>query len=340
MSESTNQTPLIQGPTPKKANGHKIVIIDGHALAFRSYYAIRDLSNSKGEATNAVFGFLRSLLRILQEEGEFDATVVTFDAPAKTFRHEQYEDYKAGRRETPEDLPGQIRTIKKLVELLGLYQIEQAGLEADDLIGTIAKRCEARGYSVEIVTSDRDAYQLVTDRVCVRGLTKAERFGPEEVYEKFGVRVDQWIDYRALTGDSSDNIPGAKGIGPKTASKLLQSYDTLDYMLAHVDELKPDAAAKKVKASLEDVKFSKMLSKIVTDADIDIDPEGWAKREMAREELREMLEGLEFGSIINELGLGGAAQSGLRAARTKKSLRQISSFGGSFRLRFVRRESR
>ncbi len=325
MSE---QPSFIQSGTSPRSNGHKIVIIDGHALAFRSYYAIRDLSNSKGEATNAVFGFLRSLLRILQEEGEFDATVVTFDAPAKTFRHEQYEDYKAGRRDTPEDLPGQIRTIKKLVELLGLYQIEQAGLEADDLIGTIAKRCEAQGYAVEIVTSDRDAYQLVTDRVCVRGLTKADRFGPEEVYEKFGVRVDQWIDYRALTGDSSDNIPGAKGIGPKTAAKLLQSYDTLDYILDHVDELKPESAAKKVKASLEEVKFSKMLSKIVTDADTDIDPEGWAKREMERDELRGVLETLEFGSIINELGLGGGAPG------VSNDYQKISSadifFGGSF----------
>ena len=328
MSE---QAPLLQqDQTSTKANGHKIVVIDGHALAFRSYYAIRDLSNSRGETTNAVYGFLRSLLRILQEEGEFDATVVTFDAPAKTFRHEQYEDYKAGRRDTPEDLPGQIRTIKKVVELLGLYQIEQAGLEADDLIGTIAKRCEAMGYAVEIVTSDRDAYQLVSERVCVRGLTKADRFGPQEVYEKFGVRVEQWIDYRALTGDSSDNIPGAKGIGPKTASKLLQSYDTLEYILDHVDELKPESAAKKVKASLEDVKFSKMLSKIITDADIEINPEGWAQREMARDELKELLQSLEFGSIINELGLGGAAGT----ANTGNDYQKISSadifFGGSF----------
>ncbi len=329
MPDKPNQTPLLQSDALKKANGHKIVIIDGHALAFRSYYAIRELSNSKGEATNAVYGFLRSLLRILQEEGEFDATVVTFDAPAKTFRHEQYEDYKAGRKEIPEDLPGQIRTIKKVVELLGLYQIEQAGLEADDLIGTIAKRCEAKGYSVEIVTSDRDAYQLVSERVCVRGLTKAERFGPDEVFEKFGVRVDQWIDYRALTGDSSDNIPGAKGIGPKTAAKLLQSYDTLDYILEHVDELEPVSAAKKVKASLGDVKFSKMLSKIVTDADIGIDPEGWAKREMAREDLQEVLAGLEFGSIINELGLGSAAQSGASHTYQKISSADIF-FGGSF----------
>ncbi len=215
---------------------HRIVIIDGHALAFRSYYAIRELTNSKGERTNAVYGFLRSLLRILQDEGERDATVVTFDAPAKTFRHEQYEDYKAGRAPMPEDLPGQIDTIKKLVTLLGLYQIEVPGLEADDLFGTIASKAASAGYSVEIVTSDRDAYQLVSEHICVRGLDKRDRFTPEDVFEKYGVRVDQWIDYRSLTGDASDNIPGAKGIGPVTAKKLLQRYDNLDYILEHLDE--------------------------------------------------------------------------------------------------------
>ena len=305
----------------KERNGHKIVIIDGHALAFRSYFAIRELSNSKGETTNAVFGFLRSLLRILQEEGEFDATVVTFDAPAKTFRHEQYEGYKAGRRDIPEDLPRQIRQIKGLVELMGLYQIEVPGLEADDLIGTIATRCAERGYRVEIVTSDRDAYQLVGEHVCVRGLAKDDRFGPEQVYEKFGVTVEQWVDYRALTGDASDNIPGAKGIGPKTAAKLLQDYGSLANILENLATVKPESAAKKVAASVDDVRFSHELSRIVTDADLDIDPERWSKREAQREALAEMLKELEFGSILRELGLENkeapAAREGYRKIRSE-----------------------
>ncbi len=305
---SQNQPSLFSTPQGEaaKINGHKIVIIDGHALAFRSYYAIRELSNSKGQPTNAIFGFIRSLLRILKEEGQHDATVVTFDAPAKTFRHEQYGDYKAGRAPIPEDLPWQIDTIKKLVDLLGLYQIEVVGLEADDLIGTIAKRCEHSGYGVEIVTSDRDAYQLVSERVCVRGLDKTERYGPEEVLAKYGVRVDQWTDYRALTGDASDNIPGAKGIGPKTAAKLLQSYDSLDYILEHLDEVKPESAAKKIRDSLEDVKFSRELSRIVTNADLDIEPENWADRQMQSEQLKTLLNELEFGSIMRELGLSNS----------------------------------
>ncbi|MDQ3458199.1 MAG: DNA polymerase I [Deinococcota bacterium] len=290
-------------PKPSELNGCKIVIIDGHALAYRSYFAIQGLKNSKGQATNAVFGFVRALLKLLREEQERDATIVAFDAPAKTFRHERYEGYKAGRAPAPDDLPGQIRIIKRLVTLLGLHQIEKPGLEADDLIGTIAVGCESLGHRVEIVTSDRDAYQLVSQRVTVRGIDKSEHFGPDEVYEKYGVRVGQWVDYRALIGDASDNIPGAKGIGPKTAAKLLQSYETLEHILANLDTVKPESAAQKIAACLSEVKVSRELSRIVTDAQVDIDPHRWAQREIHTEALTELLSELEFGSIMRELGL-------------------------------------
>ena len=301
-STHPSDTPLFAAE-PQTPNGHKVVIIDGHALIFRSYFAFQNLSNSKGLSTNAVFGFLKSLLRILKEEGEYDATVVAFDAPAKTFRHEQYADYKAGRAPIPEDLPHQIDTIKEMVRVMGLYQIEQAGLEADDLIGTMAKRCEAKGYKVEIVTSDRDSYQLVNENITVRGLDKTDRYGPDEVFKKYGVRVDQWVDYRSLTGDSSDNIPGAKGIGPVSAQKLLQKYDTLEFILNNLDTIEPKGQAQKIKDSLEDVKFSKELSCIITDADIEIAPERWAKREMNKDGMRQLLQDLEFGSISRDLGL-------------------------------------
>ena len=304
----TDQTSLFddlatQAEENREANGHKIVIIDGHALAFRSYFAIRDLTNSKGRPTNAIYGFVRSLLRILKEEGLNDATVVTFDAPARTFRHEQYEDYKAGRAPIPDDLPEQIRVIKRIVQLLGLHSCEVPGLEADDLFGTIATRCAAAGYEVEIVTSDRDAYQLVSERITVRGLDKKDRFGPEEVYQKYGVTVGQWVDYRALTGDSSDNIPGARGIGPVSARKLLQTYGSLDYILAHLSEVEPESYRQKIAEATEAVRFSRELSRIVTDADIDIEPTTWAQHEPEREALRELLSDLEFGSVLRELGL-------------------------------------
>ena len=303
------QAPLFpKSPEPAETGGHTVVIIDGHALAFRSYYAIRNLTNSKGRTTNAIFGFARSLLRILSEEGDYDATVVAFDSSARTFRHEAYEDYKAGRAPTPEDLPAQVETIKEIVDLLGLHQVEVPGLEADDLIGTIAKRCEDLGYSVEIVTSDRDAYQLVSDRISVRGLDKRERFGPDEVLKKYGVSAEQWTDYRALTGDPSDNIPGARGIGPKSAQKLLQRYGDLDTILANLDRIEPSSQAEKIRTSLSEVRQSLELSRIVTDAPLEIDPGGWADRRLQKESLLKLLQELEFGSIIRELGLSEAVK--------------------------------
>jgi DNA polymerase I len=295
------QTDAKKNSDKTPANGNKVIIIDGHALAYRSYFAFQNLSTSKGIPTNAVYGFLRLLQRILKEEGDNDATIITFDAPAKTFRHEQYEAYKAGRAAAPDDLHPQIETIKKLVRYMGIFQIEQAGLEADDLIGTIAKRCEEKGYHVEIVTSDRDSYQLVSDMICVRGLDKTDRYGPKEVFEKYGVTVEQWTDFRALTGDASDNIPGAKGIGPKTAQKLLEKYGSLEYILANLDSVEPKAQAKKIQESLEDVKFSKKLSAIITDAPIDVKPEQWAIHEMDKENLKNLLTELEFTSVLREL---------------------------------------
>src|SRR5690554_3810234 len=205
---SSSQDGLFSAPVTggqQAARDRTITIVDGHALAFRSYFAIRQLTNSRGRSVNAVYGFTRSLMRLLAEDSEDDATIVAFDAPAKTFRHEQYEDYKAGRAPTPDDLPDQIDTIRQVVAAMGLYQIEVPGLEADDIIGTLATRCAADGYLVEIVTSDRDAYQLVSDRIKVRGLDKTQLLGPAEVLEKYGVTVEQWVDYRALIGDSSDN---------------------------------------------------------------------------------------------------------------------------------------
>ena len=288
--------------TPE-TNGKSLTLIDGHALAFRSYYAIRQMQNSRGRSVNAVYGFVRSLLRLLAEDKEGDVTIVAFDAPAKTFRHEQFEGYKAGRADTPQDLPEQIDTIRRMVELMGVYQIEVPGLEADDIIGTLATRSAADGYNVEIVTSDRDAYQLVSERIVVRGLDRTERFGPAEVLEKYGVSVEQWVDFRSLTGDSSDNIPGAKGVGPVGASKLLQRYGTLDYVLENLDEVEPKGVANKIRASLEDVKFSRELSCIVIDAALDYEPDTWAQVIPSRDELRNLLLELEFHSILGELGL-------------------------------------
>ena len=301
--DSKQESPKPKKQKTSKDNGNRIVLIDGHNLIFRSYYAIRELRNSKGQSTNAIFGFLRSLMQILKDEGEHDATLVTFDAHAKTFRHDKFEGYKAQRAPIPEDLPTQIGYIKEIVRLMGIDQIEVAGLEADDIFGTASAKCSAMGYDVDIISTDKDAFQLISDKVTVYNPVKSLRYDNERVFEEYGVTVEQWVDYRSLTGDSSDNIPGAKGIGPKTAMKLMQAHGSLDYMLEHPEEIKPDKVREKFLNSVEDVKFSRELSEILIDADIDINPAQWAKCEVQEEELVALLTELELLTVIRDLGL-------------------------------------
>lgn len=252
-------------PTPDT-----LVLIDGHALAFRSYFALPPLNNAGGEMTHAVLGFMKLLLRLARQRT--NQVIVVFDPPVKTFRHEQYDGYKSGRAQTPEDLPGQINRIRALVDALGFPRLESPGFEADDVIASLTRMAEGRGLQVRIVTSDRDAYQLLDDHVKVLA-NDFSLIGPAEVEAKYGVTVRQWVDYRALTGDASDNIPGAKGIGPKTAAKLLQEYGTLEavYQAAHAGTLKPDGTRQKLLDSEADVQFSRGLSQMVTDLPLDIE---------------------------------------------------------------------
>lgn len=283
-----------------EAAAGRVIVIDGHALAYRSYFGMRDLSTSRGQPTHAVYGFLRTVLGLLEDDA---ALVVTFDAPAPTFRHERFEDYKAGRAPTPQDLPSQIAVIKHLLDLMGVPRREIAGLEADDLIGTIAARCAALGYRVEVVTSDRDALQLVDDHVRVRSPDRPDALGPEQVEARYGVKPSQWVDYRALTGDSSDNLPGVRGIGPVAARTLLQRYGSLDRVLADLDAVEPASYARKIAADRDALTLSRELSRIRTDVDMPVDPEAWARREPDREALAALLQELEFGSVLHELGL-------------------------------------
>nr|WP_043816547.1 DNA polymerase I [Deinococcus maricopensis] len=284
-----------------------VVLIDGHALAYRSYFAIPPLTNSAGESTNAILGFLRLTLRL--EKQVSNQVIVVFDPPVKTFRHEQFEGYKAGRAQTPEDLPKQINRIRSLVDAMGLPRLEVPGYEADDVIGTLAKRAEAQGLNVRIVTSDRDAYQLLSERVKVL-TSDFKLLGPDEVLEKYGVTVGQWVDYRALTGDASDNIPGAKGIGPKTAAKLLQEHGSLDAVLqaAEAGALKPKGTQEKIAASVQDVLFSRELSCMVTDLPLDVELgalRGHGDRDAALAILRE----LELNSLLKDVDALMSAQA-------------------------------
>ncbi len=312
------------GEAPRR---RKLVLVDGHALAYRSYHAIRELSTSSGVPTNAVYGFARAVLDLIDRSDEGDALVVAFDTPAPTFRHQRFDEYKAGRAPTPADFPAQLALIKRLLALLGVSYIEAPGYEADDVIGTLAKLAETgtQDVEVEILTSDRDALQLVSERVTVLQPEAPKPIGPAEVQAKYGVTPAQWIDYRALTGDSSDNIPGVRGIGPVAARGLLSRYGSVPGLLSRLDEVEPRSQARLIEASLADLDLSLELSRIDTGAPVALDMDGWRLAEANEAELTELLRELEFGSLLHRLGLGQrveyrAVELGQVAARQRTAI--------------------
>lgn len=229
-----------------------LYLIDGHALAYRSYFALTRGGGagrwvtSSGEPTAGIFGFTSVLLKILEQEDP-DYLAVVFDT-GKTFRDEIYPDYKGTREKMPDDLRIQIEQIRQLVDAFSIPRLEMEGYEADDVLGSVAKQTVADGLGVKIFTGDRDLLQLVDERIIVnlpgRSLADAKDYLPDNVVEYLGVRPDQVIDYKALMGDSSDNIPGVMGVGKKTAQTLLSKYGTLDGVYEHLDELKPGLRSK------------------------------------------------------------------------------------------------
>ena len=204
----------------------KLVLIDGHSILNRAYFGIPNLSNSKGLHTNAVYGFLNILFRILDEE-QPDYLTVAFDVSAPTFRHKMYADYKGTRKPMDEELREQVPVMKEMLTAMGVKIVEKAGYEADDLLGTIAKRCEAQGMLVSIVSGDRDLLQLASEKIKIRipktkkTGTQVEDYYAKQVMEKYSVTPEEFIDVKALMGDSSDNVPGVPGIVEKTAVKII-----------------------------------------------------------------------------------------------------------------------
>jgi DNA polymerase-1 len=287
----------MEGMLPLFEPKGRVLLVDGHHLAYRTFHALKGLTTSRGEPVQAVYGFAKSLLKALKEDG--DAVIVVFDAKAPSFRHEAYEGYKAGRAPTPEDFPRQLALIKELVDLLGLVRLEVPGYEADDVLASLAKKAEKEGYEVRILTADRDLYQLLSDRIHVLH-PEGHLITPAWLWEKYGLRPDQWADYRALTGDESDNLPGVKGIGEKTARKLLEEWGSLERLLKSLDRLRP-AIREKILAHMDDLKLSWDLAKVRADLPLEVD---FAKRrEPDWERLRAFLERLEFGSLLHEFGL-------------------------------------
>ena len=284
----------------------KLLLIDAYALIYRAYYAfIRNPRiNSKGRNISAVFGFVNSLEDVLRR---IDPThiAVGFDPPGPTFRHEIYEQYKAQREETPEDIRFAVPYIRNIIEAYRIPILETPRYEADDVIGTIAKQAESEGFEVYMMTPDKDYGQLVSEHIFQfrpRHGGDYEILGVPQVLEKYGLQsVEQMKDLLGLMGDSSDNIPGCPGVGAKTAQKLLAEYDSIDNLLAHVDRLK-GAIPTKITENKEQIRFSKYLATIVTDVPICFDATLCLRREPDKQRLIELYTDLEFRSFINRMG--------------------------------------
>ena len=279
-----------------------IYLIDGTAQAYKAFYAIQSLSTSKGFPTNAIFGFIRMLLKLIQDESP-QYLCVSFDLAAPTFRHELFEDYKAHRPETPDELIQQMPKIKEFLKAMNIPIYETKGYEADDVLATFAKKAEQQGMKVVIVSSDKDLLQLVSENI----VTLSERMGhkviytPEKVKEKFGVKPEQIQDFLGLVGDSSDNIPGIKGIGPKTASKLLEEFGSVENVLDHLDAITSKKQRESLEQGREIALQSKFLATVKTDVPFELNLEEVQYTSPNYQELKEYFHNLEFYSFIREL---------------------------------------
>lgn len=284
-----------------------LYLIDGHALAYRTYYALTRGSGAgfftrAGEPTAGVFGFTSVLLRILEQEPP-DYLAVAFDT-GKTFRDELFPDYKGTREKMPEDLRLQIERVRQIVDAFNIPRLEMENYEADDVLGSVAHKAVEEGLGVKIFTGDRDLLQLVNERIIVnlpgRSLSEARDFLVQDVVEYFGVRPDQVVDFKALVGDKSDNIPGVVGIGEKTATMLLGSYDDLDGVYDHLDELSP-SVRKKLAAGHESAILSRKLAEIVTDLDVPLNLEQARPDRFDPAKVEDLFRELEFRLLMGRL---------------------------------------
>ena len=287
----------------------KLVLIDGHSILNRAFYGVPDLTNAAGLHTNAIYGFLNILFKILDEESP-DYLTVAFDVKAPTFRHEMFKEYKGTRKPMPEELREQVPVMKEVLHAMGIRIIEQAGYEADDLLGTIAKRAEAEGIDVSLVSGDRDLLQIATDRIRIRipktkgGRTEIENYYAADVEAKYQVNPVQFIDLKALMGDTADNIPGVPKVGEKTATDLMVQFGSLDGIYEHIDEV----TKKSVKESLiqnKDLAYlSKELATIKLDSPLTYTLEEARVGNFFNEASYILFKKLEFKNLLNKFEKG------------------------------------
>ncbi|HEV8579892.1 MAG TPA: DNA polymerase I [Thermoanaerobaculia bacterium] len=291
--------------SPQPSSRPRLFLIDGYSNIFRAFYAIRNLSNSRGEPTNAVYGFVTMLRKLLREENP-ELVGVALEG-GRTFRSDKYEDYKANRRPMPEDLAGQLPWIRRVLEAYRIPTLELAGYEADDVLGSLACRAAEAGYDVVLVSADKDLMQLVEPRVSLYHTGRNKLYGPQEVEEDFGVPPAKVADVLALMGDSIDNIPGVPGIGEKGAKSLIQEYGSLEDLLARAGEISRKAYREGLLANQEQARLSKELSTIHTNLELPFDPDALHRDSPDVEALRKVFAELEFFSLVEELGPAGAA---------------------------------
>ncbi len=299
----------------------RLFVVDGHALCYRAYFAfIRSpLVNSRGQNTSAIFGFARMLLRLIEDQNP-DYLVVAFDPPRKSFRFSLYPQYKANREKMPDELKSQIEEIKHMLSVLGIKKVEEADYEADDVLGTIADKYASRQLDVVLVTGDKDAYQLVGRYVSIyanrKGITEFEIYDERAVKEKLGLSPEQVIDYMALTGDTSDNIPGVRGVGEKTAQKLINDYGSLDNIYAHLGDIK-GKLKESLEASRDMAYLSRDLVTIRKNLPFELELEAARPPSLRDKKAYEYFMGLEMKSIAQEFmpdaGSAGAAETNDKA---------------------------
>ncbi len=286
--------------------GQKLFLIDGSALAYRSYFAFiqNPLINSRGENTSAIYGFIRTLFKIFDEEKP-DYIAVVFDTSEPTFRHKAYKAYKATREKMPDEMSEQLPILRQVIEALRIPIIEVPGYEADDILATLALKAKERGLQVFLVTSDKDLMQLVDSDIKIynlrRRIDEAEILGPPEVEEKMGVPPEQIRDFLALVGDSSDNIPGVPKVGKKTAQSLLREYRSLDNLLDHLDEVASNSVRESLRQNTDQARVSQQLVTLDTNVPIDLDLDQLRLKEPDQQKTLELFTRLEFASLMDRI---------------------------------------
>lgn len=282
----------------------KLVLIDGHSILNRAFYGVPDLTNAQGLHTNAVYGFLNIMFKILDEEKP-DYLAVAFDVHAPTFRHEIYEAYKGTRKPMPEELREQVPVMKDVLRAMNVIIVEQAGLEADDILGTLAKKAAAAGMEVSLVSGDRDLLQIADEHIKIRipktkgGKTEIEDYYPQDVQEAYQVTPLQFIDLKALMGDTSDNIPGVPKVGQKTAAELMVTYGSLENIYAHVEEISKKSIRESLIEHRDLADLSKVLATIKTDCDLTLDYETAKAEGYFTKEAYQLFKQLEFKNMLS-----------------------------------------